>query len=110
MAKPEDMLVKTRNYGSRLVSPPTPLPEMSVLLPFVHSADSAWDSGTLNWTVVDSVVKVTDDEGSELGCIQACFGGFLEVHINRKDGGFSVWRLDPREAWRAVTEALDSGG
>jgi hypothetical protein len=88
-----------------LSAPPNPLPKIAVEVPFIHAADSAWTSGTLNWTVVDAVVNVTDDNGRNLGYIQACFGGFLEVHINRPDGGFELWRLDPRDAWYAVVEA-----
>ena len=104
--KPESLLGHERTYGDdELHAPPDPLPIMETRLPWKKVSDSNWNSGTVSWTVTDAVVQVTGDDGQELGLVQACFGGFLEVHVNRENG-FETWRLDPREAWYAVTEQL----
>jgi hypothetical protein len=72
------------------VDPPKTLPTIETKLKWTLEADSHWNKGTLNWCVADSVVNVTDDSGKRLGHVQACFGGFLEVHIEDSNGGFQV--------------------
>lgn len=90
-----------------LIDPPNPLPQISVELPFSLVADTDWNRGTLNFVVIDSVVRVRDETGKELGTVCAAFGGYLEVHINRGGGQFSIWRLSPDDAWRAVAKAVE---
>ena len=91
-----------KSKRSQLIEPPAILPEVTVTLPFRLESDPHWNRGTMTWKVEDSVVKVSDPEtGDHLGDVCACFGGFLEVHRNGQ-----VWRLDPRNVWYAVTEAI----
>lgn len=100
--KSSDLLGEERVYGDPLlVDPPVPLPKMRVSLPWTKVSDSYWNRGTLTWKVTDSVVHVSDESGKEIGSVEACFGGLLEVHINREDG-FEIWRLDPQDVWYAL--------
>lgn len=92
----------------KTIDPPDPLPQVSIELPFTHVADTDWNKGSLNFSVTDSVMHVRDETGKELGTVCAAFGGYLEVHINRGKGEFSIWRLSPDDAWKAVTKAVET--
>lgn len=101
--KPEALRATFRQSGegSGLIDPPNPKPTVEVSLKFTCESDERWNSGTVLFAVADGVVHVTDETGKETGCIVAAFGGFLEIQVNGQ-----IWRLDPRDAWYAVTKAL----
>lgn len=83
------------------IDPPDPKPQIEVKLKFTLESDPLWNKSSLIWAVQDGVVDVSDEDDKLLGSVVAAFFGFLEVH---KDG--QIWRLDPRDVWYAVDEAL----
>lgn len=62
-------------------------------------------SGVMHFAFQDTTATVSEGD-RKLGSITGCVGGGLEIEIISDDDRREVWYLDPRDTWKAVTEAV----